>query len=177
MVLGRDVLGVTTSAVTLFAGSGVRASFGFARGAGASGTGARFAVTATGETTMYLRVGRGSLEVSEHAALRLTERKITTEVAEAALATKPFPYFLANIHRQSESSDTVRVTYDKQVDAAYIYFAESIGVNGVARTISLDPQDIRGMVNIDLDHEGRLVGVEVLGARTLLPPEIIALAT
>jgi hypothetical protein len=44
----------------------------------------------------------------------------------------------------------MRVEYDKDVDAACIYFVDSIPAGGVARTISVDPQAIAGMVNLDL---------------------------
>lgn len=54
---------------------------------------ARFTVNSAGEATMSLRAGSTSLEVSEHAALRMTQRGISIDAAEATLAQQPFPYF------------------------------------------------------------------------------------
>lgn len=42
---------------------------------------------------MSLRAGSRSLGVSEHAALRMTQRGISGDAAEATLAHQPFPYF------------------------------------------------------------------------------------
>jgi uncharacterized protein YuzE len=69
----------------------------------------------------------------------------------------------------------MRVEYDQDVDAAYIYFVDDIPAPAVARTISIDPQAINGMVNLDLDDRGRIVGLEVLDASKLLPPELLGI--
>jgi uncharacterized protein YuzE len=58
----------------------------------------------------------------------------------------------------------MKVTYDKSVDAAYIYLTDAIGAGGIARTYSCDPIEVNGQINLDFDHEGRLVGIEVLDA-------------
>ena len=49
----------------------------------------------------------------------------------------------------------MKIEYDKQVDALYIRIQEK----HVART-----QEISDGVNVDFDREGRLIGLEVLGA-------------
>jgi uncharacterized protein YuzE len=49
----------------------------------------------------------------------------------------------------------MKIEYDKEVDALYIRIQEK----DVART-----QEISEGVNVDFDAEGRLVGLEVLGA-------------
>ena len=72
--------------------AGGRAGAGATSGAAGSGF-SRFGVDAAGEATMHLRAGTTSLEVSEHAALRLAERGISIDVAEATLAQPSFPYF------------------------------------------------------------------------------------
>jgi len=67
----------------------------------------------------------------------------------------------------------LRVTYDASVNAAYIYLVDDIEPGGVARTVSIDP--LEGMmVNLDLNSEGRILGVEVLDATSLLAPELLA---
>lgn len=60
-------------------------------------TSARFAVNSAGEATMSLRAGSESMEVSEHAALRMTQRDVSIDAAEAELAQKPFQYFHQNL--------------------------------------------------------------------------------
>ena len=59
----------------------------------AANTGSRFAVNSAGEATMFPSAGSGSLEVTEHAALRLTQRGISIDAAEATLKQQPFRYF------------------------------------------------------------------------------------
>ena len=73
----------------------------------------------------------------------------------------------------------VRVVYDEEADAAYIYLADPAGVAGVAETVPVDPLAVHGMINLDFDAEGRLVGVEVLAAsrrlsRSLLKPRTVS---
>ncbi len=64
------------------------------------------------------------------------------------------------------------VAYDAEADGAYIHFADDVIAGGV-RTIPVDPQAIHGMVNLDIDADGRIVGLEVLGATKLLPIELL----
>jgi RHS repeat-associated protein len=54
---------------------------------------ARFAVNSSGETTVHLQAGSDSLELTEHAALRLTQRGISLDQAETTLGQEPFPYY------------------------------------------------------------------------------------
>jgi uncharacterized protein YuzE len=72
-----------------------------------------------------------------------------------------------------DSHVPLRVTYDVQANAAYIYFVQDIEPGGVARTLSVDPSD-GVMVNLDLDSNGRILGLEVLGARSLLSPNLLS---
>ena len=67
----------------------------------------------------------------------------------------------------------LRVTYDAEANAAYIYFVEDIEPGGVAKMLSVDPSD-GVMVNLDLDSEGCILGLEVLGARSLLSPKLLS---
>jgi uncharacterized protein YuzE len=64
------------------------------------------------------------------------------------------------------------IQYDPEVDAAYIYLKE-VRSGGVARTVCVDPIDIGGMVNLDLDDDGVIVGIEVIDASRKLPPELL----
>jgi uncharacterized protein YuzE len=66
----------------------------------------------------------------------------------------------------------MRVVHYAKDDAAYIYVRE-IEEGGVART-----EHVFGTgIDLDFDHEGRLVGIGVDGAASqLLPPEVLAAA-
>lgn len=50
----------------------------------------------------------------------------------------------------------MRIVYDAQADAAYIYLAGHVSE---PKTREVDPD-----INLDFDAQGRLVGVEVLAA-------------
>ena len=63
----------------------------------------------------------------------------------------------------------MRVTYDAEVDAAYIYLESAPQPGSAVTTLSLDPREVNGEVNIDLDVEGRIIGIEVIDASRLLP--------
>jgi uncharacterized protein YuzE len=57
----------------------------------------------------------------------------------------------------------MRIEIDKEADAAYIYFKE-ISPAEVKQTISLNDS-----INIDLDSEGKTIGIEILEASKNLP--------
>jgi len=57
----------------------------------------------------------------------------------------------------------VKVAYDESVDAAYIYLTD-IAAAGVATTVPGWPDSEAFMVNLDFDGDGRLIGIEVMGA-------------
>jgi len=57
----------------------------------------------------------------------------------------------------------MKITFDKQADAAYIYFKD-IFPGEVVQTISLNDS-----VNIDLDSENKTLGIEILNATKNLP--------
>ena len=65
-----------------------------------------------------------------------------------------------------EFAKPFRVTFDTGTDAAYIYLRDIAG-GGVKRTIEVELPN--GNVNLDFDSEGRMVGIEVLGACDVLP--------
>lgn len=67
----------------------------------------------------------------------------------------------------------MRVTYDPAVDAAYIYVVDEIRAGSVAKTVPVDPAEIGGMINLDFDNEGHLLGVEVIDASVYLPIELL----
>ncbi|MFD1363720.1 DUF2283 domain-containing protein [Actinoplanes sichuanensis] len=66
----------------------------------------------------------------------------------------------------------MKITYDSTANAAYLYL-QAPGTP-VAKMYACDPVDAEGMINIDFDASGRLVGIEVLDARGKLAPEVLA---
>jgi uncharacterized protein YuzE len=69
----------------------------------------------------------------------------------------------------------MRVTYDPAADAAYVELAGPVGDGEAATTIHsiMTPGD-RGEVALDFDADGRLLGIEVLGASAVLPESVLA---
>ena len=62
--------------------------------------------------------------------------------------------------------------YDEQADAAYISLLEiDPGDVGYTHEVVFDGQ--RDFINLDFDREGRLIGVEILGASRQLPPQVL----
>ena len=69
----------------------------------------------------------------------------------------------------------MRITYDKEVDAAYIYVVDKIGKGEVKMTCSIDKK-VNGMVNLDFDAAGRLLGIELIPGSRLLSKEVLSSA-
>jgi uncharacterized protein YuzE len=67
----------------------------------------------------------------------------------------------------------MHVTFDPAANAAYIQLVEEIGPGGVAKTYPCDPREVGGMINLDFDSGGRLLGIEVLGARSMLTQVVL----
>jgi uncharacterized protein YuzE len=65
------------------------------------------------------------------------------------------------------------ITYDAVADAVYIYLQDDILAGDAVRTYPCDPIEVDGMINLDFDRDGRLIGIEVLGAKNKLPPELL----
>jgi uncharacterized protein YuzE len=62
----------------------------------------------------------------------------------------------------------MKIRYDKEVDAAYIYL-KKIRKGEVAKAISLNENII-----VDLDKKGRFLGVEILNASKSLAKPILS---
>ena len=61
----------------------------------------------------------------------------------------------------------MKITIDKEADAAYIYFKD-IAPGEVKKTISLNDS-----INIDLDENDKTIGIEILDASKNLPQAVI----
>ncbi len=70
-----------------------------------------------------------------------------------------------------ELYSSIVVTYDATIDAAYLYFRRSSELQGKLETI---PVDVPGaMVNLDVDADGVLFGLEVIDASKRLPRRLL----
>ncbi|WP_083973848.1 DUF2283 domain-containing protein [Herbidospora daliensis] len=67
----------------------------------------------------------------------------------------------------------LRVTYDRLADAAYIYISDRILPGEVVQAYTCDPSAVAGMIILDFDKSGKLIGIEVLGATSKLPRRIL----
>jgi uncharacterized protein YuzE len=67
----------------------------------------------------------------------------------------------------------VRLDYDPDIDAAYIWLKAAADGIQVAKTVPLDPTEIDGEINLDFDRDGRLVGIEIQSASRFLDPALI----
>lgn len=61
----------------------------------------------------------------------------------------------------------MKITFDKDADAVYIHFKEISG-GEVKQTISLNES-----VNIDLDENGKTLGIEILDASRNIPKDAL----
>lgn len=66
----------------------------------------------------------------------------------------------------------VKLTYDPSVDAAYISFGE-IGAGGSVATVNLHPIAGATFINADVDADGHLLGIEVIGASRVFATEVL----
>ncbi len=66
-----------------------------------------------------------------------------------------------------------RITYDPAADAAYIYLRGPIGRGEVAKTEIADVDILSGSVNLDFDGAGKLIGIELLGAKSFVSDDVL----
>jgi uncharacterized protein YuzE len=67
---------------------------------------------------------------------------------------------------------TIRIKYDPDADAAYIHLT-NVALDPGRDTIEVEtPENSTGMVNMDW-KDGKLVGIEILNASTLLPEDLL----
>lgn len=66
----------------------------------------------------------------------------------------------------------MRVTVNHEADAAYFYLVDEPGE--VASTYLCDADEVGGMINLDFNSAGQLIGIEVLDASRMLPASLVA---
>jgi uncharacterized protein YuzE len=70
----------------------------------------------------------------------------------------------------------MRLTHDSEADAAYIYLVDGIGRSEVAVSRVPDIPLENAALTVDFDTDGRILGIEVLGASRVLRAETIQAA-
>jgi uncharacterized protein YuzE len=63
------------------------------------------------------------------------------------------------------------VAYDKDADAAYIHL-RPIAPGDAVSTISVHVP--HGSISLDIDREGRVIGIEILQASAVLPASVLS---
>jgi uncharacterized protein YuzE len=91
-----------------------------------------------------------------------------------ATVTSILPYIeAAREARERGEPARLKLTYDPEARAAYLYLTSRETIRAEhGRTVWAEECE----VILDLDAEGRILGIEILGADVLLRPETIALA-
>jgi len=69
----------------------------------------------------------------------------------------------------------MRMTFDSAADAAYLAVEPDIRGGSAMENVVVEREG-RGDIVLDFDAEGRLLGVEVIGASALLSPAVLAAA-
>jgi uncharacterized protein YuzE len=68
----------------------------------------------------------------------------------------------------------MHVTHDPDMDVAYIHLKEFLlGFRVSVHQHVVEEPDMPGMIVLDFDKNGRLIGIEVLGATKALPAELL----
>ena len=69
----------------------------------------------------------------------------------------------------------MRMTYDSDADAAYLAIGDEVADGSAVENVVIERPG-RGDIVLDFDADGRLLGVEVIGATGLLRPATLAAA-
>lgn len=74
-----------------------------------------------------------------------------------------------------ENKVNLKVAYDKEADAVYIYLSD-IEPGSITETVTHDemPENIKGDINLNFDKQGILRGIEILYATEVLPQKFLA---
>jgi uncharacterized protein YuzE len=67
----------------------------------------------------------------------------------------------------------MRLTVDTKADAAYLRLVDDIQPGESVRTIVCEDPGLSGMVVVDIDAAGHVLGIEFVGARALLRSETL----
>ena len=66
----------------------------------------------------------------------------------------------------------MRITYDRQADAAYLHLTDRPRPGRQVTTRAQPPPGLGAFIALNW-HDGRLTGIEILDASTILPPDLL----
>jgi uncharacterized protein YuzE len=73
-----------------------------------------------------------------------------------------------------ESDVPLHVSFDAEANAAYIRLADEPRLGWQhGKTVPVLADESNGMGNLDIDDDGRIMGIEILPARSLLSEKIL----
>ena len=67
----------------------------------------------------------------------------------------------------------MRVTYDGEANAAYVYLQDKISPGAVKRSYVCNHDGLDGEIILDVDENNRLIGIEVLHASNRMPSPLL----
>lgn len=67
----------------------------------------------------------------------------------------------------------MKIKLDRSANAAYISLIGEIGFGQITKQYHCDIKKVSGIINLDFDSEGRLLGSEVMDASHLLSSETL----
>lgn len=69
----------------------------------------------------------------------------------------------------------MKITFDKSANAAYVYLNKSNSAQWgiVKNTVIVDPKETGGMINLDFNDKGQLVGIEIMDADRFLSKDVL----
>jgi uncharacterized protein YuzE len=65
------------------------------------------------------------------------------------------------------------ITYDRNADAAYIYLTPSMAVGEASHQVMVDEVPGDSEIVLDFNDEGRILGIEIIGARSCLADVVL----
>ena len=75
--------------------------------------------------------------------------------------------------RRTWSNRVMRIEFDRDAGAGYIYVAGEVGPGSAVENLVVE-RGGKGDIVLDFDEHGRLLGIEIIGARELLGRDVLA---
>ena len=86
---------------------------------------------------------------------------------------QPALFDLPGRHHGRMPERAIRMTYDPEADAAFVYLADPIERGAAVSSSTLNRPLDSAAVIASFDADGRLLGIELLGVTRLLRPESV----
>ncbi|MEJ7765936.1 MAG: hypothetical protein WKF86_10600, partial [Acidimicrobiales bacterium] len=136
--LGADIAGAATPGVTGL-GAASRAGRAARRATSRADDGARFVVDSAGSTTLRAQGSSGWIDVSRHAAKRMTKRGISIDAVDQALTRQPFNYWHNSTWKVGYYDQTSNVFVGTVKGVATTVIRPSSGAQYIANLLAASP--------------------------------------